>query len=84
VRIEIQYTWRASTIPSLAGSGQPRRRITATASNVVVLFGSRAGGDARSGSDYDFAVFFRNFDGFGKEEVRNAAKARTLLDELSS
>jgi predicted nucleotidyltransferase len=33
----------------------------------VVLFGSRARGDARSDSDYDVAVFLKDLDGFGKE-----------------
>jgi uncharacterized protein len=33
----------------------------------VVLFGSRARGDARPDSDYDVAVFLKDLDGFGKE-----------------
>ena len=39
----------------------------------VVLFGSRARGDARPGSDYDVAVFLNGPDGFNNEAVRLAA-----------
>ncbi|MFZ2104525.1 MAG: nucleotidyltransferase domain-containing protein [Roseiarcus sp.] len=58
--------------------------MTATASNASFLFGSPARGDARPESDHDLAVFLGNFDGFGKEEARIAAKAWALLDGLSS
>ncbi len=33
----------------------------------VVLFGSRARGDHRPDSDYDVAVFLKNFRSFGRE-----------------
>ena len=33
----------------------------------VVLFGSRARGEERADSDYDIAVFLKDFDQFGKE-----------------
>ena len=36
----------------------------------LVVFGSRARGDARSNSDYDVAVFLRKFESFGAEPHR--------------
>lgn len=36
----------------------------------IVLFGSRARGDARPDSDYDVAVFLREIDGVGEEIAR--------------
>ena len=45
----------------------------------VVLFGSRARGDARADSDYDVAVFLNRFDGFGDEAARLAAIETDIL-----
>jgi uncharacterized protein len=45
----------------------------------VVLFGSRARGDAQPGSDYDIAVFLRDLDSFGVEAGRIAAIGTDIL-----
>ena len=45
----------------------------------VVLFGSRARGDARDDSDYDVAVFLRNPESFGREAERIAAIEMEIL-----
>ncbi|MDR3529862.1 MAG: nucleotidyltransferase domain-containing protein [Rhodopila sp.] len=45
----------------------------------VVLFGSRAHGDARPDSDYDIAVFIHEPDSFGDEAGRLAAIETDIL-----
>jgi predicted nucleotidyltransferase len=45
----------------------------------VVLFGSRARGEARPNSDYDVAVFLNEFEGFGPEAHRIAAIETDIL-----
>ncbi|MBS1164990.1 MAG: nucleotidyltransferase protein [Proteobacteria bacterium] len=48
----------------------------------VVLFGSRARGDARVDSDCDVAVFLDDFENFGLESKRLAAIETAVLDEM--
>ena len=45
----------------------------------VVLFGSRARGDARPDSDYDVAVVLRDLDNFGQEAGRIAEIETDIL-----
>jgi uncharacterized protein len=45
----------------------------------VVLFGSRARGDARPDSDYDVAVFLRDTESFGQEADRIAEIETDIL-----
>jgi len=45
----------------------------------VVLFGSRARGDARPDSDYDVAVFLRDLNNFGQEARRIAELETDVL-----
>ncbi len=45
----------------------------------VVLFGSRARGDAKPDSDYDVAVFIKDAGGFGDESARLAAVTTDIL-----
>jgi predicted nucleotidyltransferase len=47
----------------------------------VVLYGSRARGDARANSDYDVAVFLKDLDGFGKEAGRIAEIEADILSD---
>ena len=45
----------------------------------VVLFGSRARGDAREDSDWDVAVFLKEFKSFGEEADRIAEIETDIL-----
>lgn len=59
--------------PAAAVAGFKRDAETALPGRVarVVLFGSRARGDARRGSDYDVAVFVRNMDPRTRRDIRH-------------
>ena len=50
----------------------------------VVLFGSRARGDHRPDSDYDVAVFLRDYRSFGRESKRLAEIGVDLLYETGA
>jgi predicted nucleotidyltransferase len=65
--------------PVLVRFRQALDEIYGTKLERVVLFGSRARGDARPDSDYDIAVFLSRSDSFGREAARLAAIETDIL-----
>lgn len=50
----------------------------------IVLYGSRAKGDARPDSDYDVAVFLRDFEGLDRELDRTAALSSDIQEKTGA
>ena len=50
----------------------------------VMLFGSRARGDARPDSDYDVAVFLRDPESFNTEAARLAVIGTNILHDMGA
>jgi predicted nucleotidyltransferase len=50
----------------------------------VVLFGSRARGEAHPDSDYDIAVFLKTLSGFGEEAERVATIEADILSDTGA
>ncbi|HZT89691.1 MAG TPA: nucleotidyltransferase domain-containing protein [Stellaceae bacterium] len=50
----------------------------------IILFGSRARGDAREDSDYDVAVFLRDLGDRWPERERLASLRSVLLEEIGA
>lgn len=50
----------------------------------IVLFGSRARGDAKPDSDYDVAVFIRDAGTFTDESARLAAVSTDILSDMGA
>jgi predicted nucleotidyltransferase len=50
----------------------------------IVLFGSRARGEAKPDSDYDIAVFIKNAGSFAEESARLAAVTTDILLDMDA
>jgi predicted nucleotidyltransferase len=50
----------------------------------VVLFGSRARGDAKPNSDYDIAVFIKDAGSFGDDSARLGAVGTDILLDMGA
>lgn len=74
----------AATDPILARFRADLDRIYGPRLARVVLFGSRARGDARPDSDYDVAVFLSDLTDRWDEADRIAGVAADLLDETGA
>ena len=67
--------------PTLTRFRQALGRLYGERLERVVLYGSRARGDARPDSDYDVAVFLRDMDDRGAELWRLAGLSSSIIDE---
>ncbi len=69
----------AATDPVLSGFTQAMRELYGPRIERIVLYGSRARGDARPDSDYDIAVFLNGLSGRWKEVRRIADVEISIL-----
>ncbi|MBV8180985.1 MAG: nucleotidyltransferase domain-containing protein [Mycobacterium sp.] len=67
--------------PTLTRFRQAVERLYGSRLERVVLYGSRARGDARPDSDYDVAVFLRDMEDRGAELWRLADLSSRIIDE---
>jgi uncharacterized protein len=74
----------AATDPILTGFRQAIQELYGTRVERIVLYGSRARGDAKLDSDYDIAVFLRNLSSRWQEVRRIADIELSILDETGA
>lgn len=73
-----------ATDPILTGFRRAIQELYGTRIERVVLYGSRARGDAKPDSDYDVAVFLRNLSSRWQEVRRIADIELSILDETGA
>ncbi|MFY9641963.1 MAG: nucleotidyltransferase domain-containing protein [Rhodomicrobium sp.] len=73
-----------ATDPILAGFRRAMQELYGPRVERVVLYGSRARGDAKPDSDYDIAVFLRNLSSRWQEVRRIADVELSILDETGA
>ncbi len=73
-----------ATDPILTGFRRAIQELYGTRIERVVLYGSRARGDAKPDSDYDVAVFLRNLSSRWQEVRRIADIELSILDETDA